>query len=183
METTVFFLNATHGWVGNTTTIGSRSEEIPPLLRTTDVGKTWSVAGRWPGNWVCDTQFQDADTGYCVDMGGIYSTKDGGRSWHRELDSNAEPLCQLVSVGQSRRWVLTSTGNVYTYSPKLHLGRIESSSDHSECFTCEQDGGWVSSDEYGAFSGLEKWAMHWFCALRRPLIFCCRTSCRGPTRM
>ncbi len=117
MVTTVFFVNATHGWVGNTTTISSRSDETSPLLRTTDGGKTWSAAGRWPGNWVRDIQFQDADTGYCVDMGGIFSTRDGGRSWLRELDSNAGALCQMVSVGQARRWVLTSTGDVYTHSP------------------------------------------------------------------
>lgn len=112
----VCFLDAANGWIGTDTSISSRLGDAPPLFRTTDGGRTWSVQGRWPGSSIRVLRFQDAQSGWCGELSGIYSTKDGGSSWVKELDSVGDPFVQMAFVGTSRRWVLTFTGNVYTYS-------------------------------------------------------------------
>lgn len=112
----LFFLDSTHGWIGTDTSISSRIGDVPPLFRTSDGGRTWSVQGQWPGGSIRDVWFQDAQSGRCAEFSGIYSTQDGGLSWTKDLDSGGDPLVQMVFVGTSQGWVLTFTGNVYTYS-------------------------------------------------------------------
>ena len=114
--TTVFFLDATQGWLGTDISISSRGGDAPPLFRTTDGGQTWSVEGRWPGSSVRVIRYQDAQSGWCAEMSGIYSTKDGGRSWLKELDSRGDPFVQMVFAGNTRGWVSSFTGKIYTYT-------------------------------------------------------------------
>lgn len=104
----------TNVYTGTDTTISSRLEDVPPLFRTNDGGSSWAVQGRWPGGAVKVVQFQNAQTGWCAEMSGIYSTQDGGATWVKELDSGGDPFVDMVSVGTSKAWVLTFTGNVYT---------------------------------------------------------------------
>lgn len=112
----VSFFDDAHGWIGTNIGISSRSDDVPPLFRTTDGGRKWSVQGRWPGSWIREVRFQNERSGLCLEFSGIYSTKDGGISWTKELDSNGDPFVQMALAGASRRWVLTFTGNVYTCS-------------------------------------------------------------------
>jgi photosystem II stability/assembly factor-like uncharacterized protein len=112
----ISFLDAANGWIGTDTNISSRLWDAPPLFRTTDGGRTWSVQGRWPGASVRGVRFHDAQLGWCAEFSGIYSTRDGGLSWAKELDSGGDPFVQMVFAGPSRGWVLTFTGNVFTYS-------------------------------------------------------------------
>lgn len=112
----VFFSDSANGWVGTDTGISSRMRDAPPLLRTTDGGRTWSIEGRWPGMSVRDLWFRDPQSGWCMEFSGVYSTKDGGVSWVKELDSRGDPFVRMVFVGPARGWLLTFTGKVYVYS-------------------------------------------------------------------
>jgi photosystem II stability/assembly factor-like uncharacterized protein len=110
------FFDSANGWIGTDTSISSRIGDAPPLFRTTNGGQTWSVQGRWPGGAIKDIWFQDAQSGWCAESAGIYSTKNAGLSWTKVLDGGGDPFVQMVFVGASHGMVLTFTGNIYTYS-------------------------------------------------------------------
>lgn len=107
------FLDATHGWIGTDTGISSRWEDVPPLFRTTDGGRTWSVEGHWPGESVRTIWFRNTQLGWCAEFDSIYSTQDGGSTWLKELDSGGDPFVHLARLDASRAWALTITGDVY----------------------------------------------------------------------
>jgi hypothetical protein len=110
------FLDSSHGWIGTDAGISSRAGETPPLFRTTDEGRTWSVEGRWPGTSVRRVWFRDTLSGCCAELNGLYSTVDGGRSWVKELDSGGDAFVQMAFTDESQGWALTFTGNVHRYS-------------------------------------------------------------------
>jgi len=113
---TLCLRDRSHGWIGTDAGISSYSEATPPLFRTTDGGRTWSVEGCWPGKSVLAVWFQDSESGWCAEMGGLYATADGGRSWVREADGGGDPFVHLTFTDDSHGWALTFGGDVYQYS-------------------------------------------------------------------
>ncbi|MHC1764098.1 MAG: WD40/YVTN/BNR-like repeat-containing protein [Verrucomicrobiia bacterium] len=114
--TALSFLDATNGWIGTDTAISSRWEDVPPLFRTTDGGRTWSIEGHWPGESVRSIWFRNTRLGWCAEFERIYSTQDGGSTWVQELNTGGDPFVQMIFLDASRAWALTVTGNVFAYS-------------------------------------------------------------------
>ena len=102
----VFFANNKAGWVGG----GEISPNVEGWLhRTTDGGKTWS--GRvldiaWP---VREILFVTPQTGWAVggniysDVGGMYFSHNGGKTWSLDLNSNGAEMssCDSRKAGSS----------------------------------------------------------------------------------
>jgi photosystem II stability/assembly factor-like uncharacterized protein len=101
----VFFANKTAGWVGG----GEISPQVEGWAhRTTDGGKTWS--GRvldiaWP---VREILFLTPMTGWAVggniysNVGGMYFSRNGGKTWSLDLNSNGAEMssCDSRKVGR-----------------------------------------------------------------------------------
>jgi photosystem II stability/assembly factor-like uncharacterized protein len=89
----VFFLNNTDGWVGG----GEISPNVEGWVHvTTDGGKTWTgrtLDGPWP---IRELWFVNATTGFAAGgnvytgVGGIYFTRNGGKTWSVDVTTNAE---------------------------------------------------------------------------------------------
>jgi photosystem II stability/assembly factor-like uncharacterized protein len=89
----VFFLNDKKGWVGG----GEISPNVEGWIHvTTNGGKTWSgrtLDGPWP---IRSLLFLNATTGWAgggnvyTDVGGVYFTSDGGKTWSVDVTTNSE---------------------------------------------------------------------------------------------
>lgn len=89
----VFFANDRHGWVGG----GEISPNVEGWVhRTTNGGKTWSgrtLDDPWP---IRELRFITSLTGWAAggnifsNVGGIYFSSDGGKTWSLDLNTGAE---------------------------------------------------------------------------------------------
>ncbi len=89
----VFFLNDKFGWVGG----GEISPNVEGWMHvTTNGGKTWSgrtLDGPWP---IRSILFLNSTTGWAgggnvyTNVGGIYYTKDGGKTWSVDATTKSE---------------------------------------------------------------------------------------------
>ena len=89
----VFFLNDTRGWVGG----GEISPKVEGWIHlTTNGGKTWSgrtLDGPWP---IRSVLFLTGTTGWAAggnvytNVGGIYFSTDGGKTWTVDATTNSE---------------------------------------------------------------------------------------------
>ncbi len=89
----VFFMNDKQGWVGG----GEISPNVEGWLHyTTNGGKTWSgrtLDGPWP---IRSILFLNSKTGWAgggnvyTDVGGIYFSADGGKTWSVDVTTNSE---------------------------------------------------------------------------------------------
>jgi subtilisin family serine protease/photosystem II stability/assembly factor-like uncharacterized protein len=119
-----FFFDEHFGWVGG----GSISPTVEGWMhRTTNGGKKWSdrtLAARWP---IREIRFVTRQLGWAAGGniysggGGLYFSKDGGRTWSLDLDSGAEmDACDDWRTGPRNVKVWCAgydgsfTGKVYT---------------------------------------------------------------------
>jgi photosystem II stability/assembly factor-like uncharacterized protein len=98
-----FFLNDRYGWVSG----GEISPNVEGWVhRTTDGGKTWSgrtLDDPWP---IREIRFLTPKTGWAAggnvytQVGGIYFSKDGGKTWSLDVNTRAEmDACDSQPVG------------------------------------------------------------------------------------
>jgi photosystem II stability/assembly factor-like uncharacterized protein len=99
----VFFINDTNGWVGG----GEISPNVAGWVhRTKDGGATWSARtlnSPWP---VREIRFITPKIGWAAggnvftSVGGIYFSRDGGKTWSLDVDTGAEmDACDSRSSG------------------------------------------------------------------------------------
>jgi photosystem II stability/assembly factor-like uncharacterized protein len=99
----VFFVNDTFGWVGG----GEISPKVEGWVhQTTDGGKTWSgrtLDDPWP---IREIRFLSPKIGwaaggnYSQNVGGLYFTRNGGKTWSLDVNTGAEmDACDKRPVG------------------------------------------------------------------------------------
>ena len=109
--TPIYFLNADQGWIA----VGCGSfcyQYRPAILRTSDGGRTWRVAvgpdiGSVPFSgptWMAlggqtEVRFLDARRGFYTQVGELWTTGDGGSTWH--LMDTGGPVISLATLGNS----------------------------------------------------------------------------------
>jgi photosystem II stability/assembly factor-like uncharacterized protein len=115
----VFFNDGATGWLVCERSIYAlaRAEEARSyLLRTTDGGASWSrveVTADDPGVLLARVVFADAERGWAFgEMGALYSTRDGGRTWERRRSPTRRLLLGAALVGAERAWFVGAGGHV-----------------------------------------------------------------------
>ena len=89
--------------------------EFGGLYRSDDGGETWALGDPIPNEFYPQASlFLDADHGWVAGLQGtILRTKDGGRSWQREVTDTQAPLYDLRTLG-SRYVAVGDYGTVLT---------------------------------------------------------------------
>ncbi len=108
----IFFLNATTGWIGGS---------FPAImLSTTDGGTTWNDQSSTldPGEDIEDVYFIDQQKGWLAGynvphstgVGVIQHTTDGGATWSNQTSGTGEFLTAVAFVNASQGWVTGTSG-------------------------------------------------------------------------
>jgi len=125
----VFFLNDSLGWVGG----GEISPNVEGWIHlTTNGGKTWTTRvldGPWP---IRSILFLNKQTGWATggnfwtDVGGMYFSADGGKSWTVDATTNAEMgSCAQHAVARAHQiWCAGFTGNLQNYSSVIYCAQF-----------------------------------------------------------
>jgi photosystem II stability/assembly factor-like uncharacterized protein len=101
----VFFANNRAGWVGG----GEISPQVAGWVhRTTDGGKTWSGRTLQSPFPIRELRFLTPATGWAAggniysNVGGIYFSSDGGKTWVLDLDTNGSEMdaCDSLPAGK-----------------------------------------------------------------------------------
>ena len=102
----VYFLDSKRGWIGGDGGL---------LAVTEDGGVTWVQQPLGTDHGINDVYFVGKDTGFALAGGSIFSTEDGGHSWHESHKfaasefAGADPeLYSLRFNGKKRAWVVGS---------------------------------------------------------------------------
>jgi len=100
---TVFFLDASHGWV-----VGWAGT----ILRTGDAGKTWEKIVAEKASWsLTSVYFRDAKNGWMVGFAGqILRSRDGGATWQVETSPVRSWLTSVAFDGANRGWIAYDDG-------------------------------------------------------------------------
>ena len=119
---TVYFKDATTGWVGGASEYNYPNEPWVVLLKTTDGGDNWTPQiSNKHGITVC-IRFCDETVGWASGRGDQwsnqyalnYKTTDGGSNWIHQTDLNNIWLNSMYFVNPNTGWG-TSTGRIHKY--------------------------------------------------------------------
>ncbi len=99
----LFFLNEKEGWgAGGTMDDDGISHAF--LVHTSDGGATWAKLPEVYDALFRSSYFVDASRGWAAGDGGLYSTTDGGRSWHQEAACGEWDLTDVTGTDAEHVW-------------------------------------------------------------------------------
>ena len=118
----IFFLNATTGWIGGTgglyqtTDAGGRWErsglELPKGATVNKVFFAHQQLGWAVTEWSPGDDFYNADTAaYTYDHCWVNRTTDGGKTWHVQLDLKDSEIYSMRFLNNNEGWI---TGHTFT---------------------------------------------------------------------
>lgn len=161
----VVFLTSQRGLVATT---GGR------ILRTDDGGDNWRVVrhGRSPADHLSDFSFIDEWTGWCVGLGGVLYTNDGGEHWFPKLRSNSDngylggnaihfhDAGHGVMVGQAGEVWLTLDGGS-RWEQAITPWKDGEHPNLYDLFFVDEDHGWAVGEE-GTLIATTDGGLSWF---------------------
>ena len=99
----LFFLNEKEGWAaGGISDDDGVSHAF--LVHTSDGGATWTKLPEVYDALFRSCYFLDASRGWAAGDGGLYSTTDGGRSWHQDAACGEWDLTDVTGTDAEHVW-------------------------------------------------------------------------------